>query len=246
MIDYIKILKIVVNKINDTIQPHTDELNNKKFEPTEDPKLRKPILIHNILNHVGLIAIVMPLFIMFVYWVVTPNEVIANAIHKHTFILFGIICIIIVGIILLSIDVKINKKLNETIYEMTRQHDKYIWKTKKNIEITKTKELLKDFTGEKIEDKDVDSLMSCHYYGSSNIPVKGNLYQIPLKTMLQTTNVKSIQNLYKNIEFLYNYYLKNYVEDDQYTWITKQLNAFYNGNITENIDSIELLKNLKN
>lgn len=67
MIDYIKILKIVVNKINDTIQPHTDELNNKKFEPTEDPKLRKPILIHNILNHVGLIAIVMPLFIMFVY-----------------------------------------------------------------------------------------------------------------------------------------------------------------------------------
>lgn len=129
---------------------------------------------------------------------------------------------------------------------MTRQHDKYIWKTKKNIEITKTKELLKDFTGEKIEDKDVDSLMSCHYYGSSNIPVKGNLYQIPLKTMLQTTNVKSIQNLYKNIEFLYNYYLKNYVEDDQYTWITKQLNAFYNGNITENIDSIELLKNLKN
>ena len=64
--------------------------------------------------------------------------------------------------------------------------------------------------------------------------------------MLQTTNVKSIQNLYKNIEFLYNYYLKNYVEDDQYTWITKQLNAFYNGNITENIDSIELLKNLKN
>ena len=34
MIDYIKILKIVVNKINDTIQPHTDELNNKKFEPT--------------------------------------------------------------------------------------------------------------------------------------------------------------------------------------------------------------------
>lgn len=129
---------------------------------------------------------------------------------------------------------------------MTRQHDKYIWKTKKNIEITKTKELLKDFTGEKIEDKDVDSLINCHYYGSSNIPVKGNLYQIPLKTMLQKANVKSIQNLYKNIDFLHCYYLKNYVEDNEYTWITKQLNAFYNGNITENIDSIELLKNLKN
>lgn len=246
MIDYIKILKIVLNKINDTIKLHTDELNNKKFKPTEDPKLKKPILMHNILNRVGLIAIVIPLFIIVVYWVVTPDDFIANIIHKHTFILFGIICTIIVGIILLSIDAKINKKLNKTIYEMTRHHDKYIWKTKKNIEITKTKELLKDFTGEEIKDNEVDSLINYNYYGSSNIPVKGNLYEIPIKTMLQKANIKSIQNLYKNIYFLYKYYLNNYVEDDQYTWITKQLNTFYNGDVTENIDSIELLKNLKN
>ena len=35
--------------------------------------------------------------------------------------------------------------------------------------------------------------------------------------MLQKANVKSIQNLYKNINFLHNYYLKNYVDDNEYT-----------------------------
>jgi len=64
--------------------------------------------------------------------------------------------------------------------------------------------------------------------------------------MLQKANVKSIQNLYKNIDFLYKYYSNNYVEDNEYAWITKQLNAFYNSEIAEDIDDIELLKNLKN
>ena len=116
-------------------------------------------------------------------------------------------------------------------YKLTKQHNDFIWEATKTIEI---------------ENKDVNSLIHYGYYDSSNIPVKGNLYKIPIKTMLQKANVKSIQNLYKNINFLSDYYLMNYVEDDEYTWITKQLNAFYNSEITEDIDNIELLKNLKN
>lgn len=252
MIDYIKILRIVLNKINDTIKLHTDELNNKKFEPIQDPKLRKPIRLHNILSHVGLITTIMPLLIMFVYWVVTDNAM-TNIIHNNTFKLFGITfnviiicCITIIGIILLLTDSKMYDKTYKLICRMTEQHYKFIYESKQNIIITKTKELLKDFTNEEIDDNDIKSLINYHYYGNSNIPVKGNLYEIPIKTMLQKANVKSIQNLYKNIDFLYKYYLNNYVEDNEYTWITKQLNAFYNSKITDDIDNIELLKNLRN
>jgi hypothetical protein len=252
MIDYIKILKIVLNEIKNTIKLYTDELNNNKFEPTEEHELKKPMFIHKILYNVGLITTFMPLFIIFSYWVVT-DDAISNIIHNRTLILFGIpfnitiiCCTTIIGIILFLTDLKIYTKTHNIICKMTAQHDKFIYESKKNIKINKTKELLKNFTGEEIDDNEIDALINYNYYGSSNIPVKGNLYEIPIKTMLQKANVKSIQNLYKNIYFLYKYYLNNYVEDNEYAWITKQLNAFYNDNITENIDSIELLKNLKN
>ena len=252
MIDYIKILRIVLNKINDTIKLQTDELNNKKFEPTKDPRLKMPILIHNILYYVGLIITITPLFIMFVYWLVTDNAM-TNVIHNHTFILFGITfnvtiicCTTIIGIILFLTDLKIYTKTHNIICKMTAQHDKFIYESKKNIKINKTKELLKNFTGEEIDDNEIDALINYNYYGSSNIPVKGNLYEIPIKNMINKANVKSIQNLCKNIEFLHRYYLTNYVEDDEYTWITKQLNAFYNGNVTQTIDTFKLFKNLKN
>ena len=243
MIDYIKILKIVLKEINNTIKLHTDKFNTDKFEPTKDPKLRKSIVIRNILYNIGLITTVPPLALI-IFWSMEAVIFKINTINTKILIIMG--CITIVGIILLSITSKISKKLDKTICEMTRQHDIFIFETIKNIEITKTKELLKDFTREEIEDKDVDSLITYNYYGSSTIPVKGNLYEIPIKTMLQKANIKSIQNLYKNIYFLYKYYLNNYAEDDEYTWITKQLNAFYNSDVTENINNIELLKNLKN
>lgn len=252
MIDYIKILKIVLNKINNTIKLYTEKLDDNKFEPTEEPELKKPMFIHKILYNVGLIATFMPLFIIFSYWVVTDNAI-SNIIHNRTLILFGIpfnitiiCCTTIVGIILFLTDLKMYTKTHNIICKMTAQHDKFIYESKKNIKITKTKELLKDFTNEEIDNNDIKSLINYHYYGSSNIPVKGNLYEIPIKTMLQKANVKSIQNLYKNIDFLHCYYLKNYVEDNEYTWITKQLNAFYNSKITDDIDNIELLKNLRN
>lgn len=40
MIDYIKILQIVLTKINDTIKLHTKKLDNEKFDPNKDPELR--------------------------------------------------------------------------------------------------------------------------------------------------------------------------------------------------------------
>ena len=56
MIDYIKILRIVLNKINKTIKLYTDELDNNKFEPTKEPELKKPMFIHKILWSIGMIA----------------------------------------------------------------------------------------------------------------------------------------------------------------------------------------------
>lgn len=45
---------------------------------------------------------------------------------------------------------------------------------------------------------------------------KGNLYNLPLPTILKETNVQSIKNLYDNINFLDDYYNNNYINDDRY------------------------------
>lgn len=238
MIDYIKILKIVLTEINNTIKLHTKKLNNDKFEPNKDPELRKLLIMHPMIYSIGLLATTLPLFFI----IISLGKSQTTSMTK----LILTICTLIVGIILLLIDLKTYNNIIKIRYKLTKQHNDFIWEATKTIEIAKTKELLESFTNEKIENKDVNSLINYNYYGDSNIPVKGNLYEIPIKTMLQKANVKSIQNLYKNINFLSDYYLMNYVEDDEYTWITKQLNAFYNSEIAEDIDDIELLKNLKN
>lgn len=74
---------------------------------------------------------------------------------------------------------------------------------------------------------------------------KGNLYSLPIITLLQETNIKSIKSLYENIEYLDTYYDNNYIEDERYHWINTQLNAFYNSNPTDNTN-IAILENLKN
>lgn len=74
---------------------------------------------------------------------------------------------------------------------------------------------------------------------------KGNLYNLPLPTILKETNIQSIKNLYDNINFLDDYYDNNYINDDRYHWINIQLNAFYNSNPTDNTNA-DILKNLKN
>ena len=74
---------------------------------------------------------------------------------------------------------------------------------------------------------------------------KGNLYNLPLPTILKETNVQSIKNLYDNINFLDDYYDNNYINDDRYHWINVQLNAFYNSNLTDNTNA-DILRNLKN
>lgn len=74
---------------------------------------------------------------------------------------------------------------------------------------------------------------------------KGNLYNLPLPTILKETNVQSIKNLYDNINFLDDYYDNNYINDDRYHWINVQLNAFYNSNLTDNTN-VDILRNLKN
>ena len=55
---------------------------------------------------------------------------------------------------------------------------------------------------------------------------KGNLYSLPIITLLTETNIKSIKSLYENIEYLDTYYDNNYIEDERYHWINTQLNAF--------------------
>lgn len=240
MIDYIKILQIVLTKINDTIKLHTNKLNNDKFKPDKDPKLRKLLLMYPIIYTIGLLATILPLLFIIISLSLCESQTIAMTKLILT------ICTLIVGIILLLITLKTYNNIIKIRYRLTKQHNDFIWEATKTIEIAKTKELLESFTNEKIENKDVNSLIHYGYYGSSNIPVKGNLYEIPIEKMLKKANIKSVQNLYKNINFLCKYYLNNYVEDDEYTWITKQLNTFYNSEITEDIDNIELLKNLKN
>lgn len=86
----------------------------------------------------------------------------------------------------------------------------------------------------------------CHNKPNDTTPYdRGNLYTLPLSTVLKETNVQSIKNLYNNINFLDDYYDNNYINDDRYHWINVQLNAFYNSNLTDNTNA-DILRNLKN
>lgn len=73
---------------------------------------------------------------------------------------------------------------------------------------------------------------------------KGNLYDLPVAKLLKTVNVKSTKNLLSNIQYLNEYYTNNYINDNRYDWINKQLNKFYNPTQTD--VNNDILKNLKN
>lgn len=95
-----------------------------------------------------------------------------------------------------------------------------------------------------------DDILSFEHFAydkpnNSTIYEKGNLYDLPLPTILKEANIQSIKNLYDNINFLDNYYNNNYINDEKYHWINTQLNAFYNSNPIDNTNA-DILKNLKN
>lgn len=73
---------------------------------------------------------------------------------------------------------------------------------------------------------------------------KGNLYDLPIVKLLETVNVKSTKNLLSNIQYLNEYYNNNYISDNKYDWVNKQLNEFYNP--TQPDVNNDILKNLKN
>lgn len=123
MIDYIKILKIVLTKINDTIKLHTKKLNNDKFEPNKDPELRKLLIMHPILYYIGMLATILPLF--FIIISLCKSQTIAMTKLILT------ICTLIVGIILLLIDLKTYNNIIKIRYKLTKQHNDFIWETTK-------------------------------------------------------------------------------------------------------------------
>ena len=73
---------------------------------------------------------------------------------------------------------------------------------------------------------------------------KGNLYDLSIVKLLETVNIKSTKNLLSNIQYLNKYYTNNYINDNRYDWINKQLNEFYNP--TQPDVNNDILKNLKN
>lgn len=73
---------------------------------------------------------------------------------------------------------------------------------------------------------------------------KGNLYDLHIIKLLETVNIKSTKNLLSNIQYLNEYYKNNYINDNRYDWINKQLNEFYNP--TQPDADNNILKNLKN
>jgi len=66
MIDYIKILKIVLTEINNTIKVHTKKLDNDKFKPDKNPELRKLLIMHPMIYSIGLLATILPLFFIII------------------------------------------------------------------------------------------------------------------------------------------------------------------------------------
>jgi hypothetical protein len=118
MIDYIKILKIVLTEINNTIKVHTKKLDNDKFKPDKNPELRKLLIMHPMIYSIGLLATILPLF--FIIISLSKSQTIAMTKLILT------ICTLIVGITLLLIDLKTYNNIIKIRYRLTKQHNDFI------------------------------------------------------------------------------------------------------------------------
>lgn len=246
MIDYIKIMNLIIAFIRSTAIPvDLDSLLNSN--DIKIPVINQIMINKNILDNIISLSIIILLCTTFISCILglvlassKENKKDDNA--KSESLPFFIVTIIAFLTIL-------------PVWNFNDYVDRKYAEIKKSIESNYYTETVPSFQLETantlpngtITKEDILSFDDFSYDKPADTTIydKGNLYSLPLPTILKETNVQSIKNLYDNINFLDDYYDNNYINDDRYHWINVQLNAFYNSNPTDNTNA-DILRNLKN
>lgn len=246
MIDYIKIMNLIIAFIKSTAIPvDLDSLLNSN--DIKIPVINQIMINKNILDNIISLSIIILLCTTFISCILglvlassEENKKDDNA--KSESLPFFIVTIIAFLTIL-------------PVWNFNDYVDRKYAEIKKSIESNYYTETVPSFQLETantlpngtITKEDILSFDNFSYDKPADATIydKGNLYNLPLPTILKETNVQSIKNLYDNINFLDDYYNNNYINDDRYHWINVQLNAFYNSNPTDNTNA-DILRNLKN
>lgn len=227
MIDYITIMRKIILFINSAV---TREKIEKYINDSQIHKSLK--LKYRITNNFDEYALVPLMLFIVIYTIITKN------------LIYTAIASLIVLIPLLFLKV--------TLFSIVKQPllDKAIQECELNAASTLPDDniTLDDIVSfNKYHENEAVQHFDCTM--PSHFPVnkqyeRGNLYDLPVAKLLDTVNIKSTKNLLSNILYLNNYYKNNYVNDNRYDWVNKQLNEFYNP--TEPITNNDILKNLKN
>ena len=248
MIDYIKIMNLIIAFIRSTAIP-VDLDNLLNSNDIKIPVINQIMISKNTLDNIISLSIIILLCTTFISCILglvltsasdEENEKDDNA--KSESLPFFIVTIIAFLTIL-------------TICNFNDYVDRKYAEIKKSIESNYYTETVPSFQLETantlpngtITKEDILSFDGFDYDKPADTTIydKGNLYNLPLQTILKETNIQSIKNLYDNINFLDDYYDNNYINDDRYHWINVQLNAFYNSNLTDDTNA-DILRNLKN
>lgn len=244
MIDYIKIMNLIIAFIRSTAIP-VDLDNLLNSNDIKIPVINQIMISKNTLDNIIGSSIIILLLIIFITCIITV--VFASdkeGEEKNTAIGFKFFTVAIISSLAFI-----------PLFSFSKYVDRKYAEIKKSIESNYYTETVPSFQLETantlpngtITKEDILSFDDFCYDKPADTTVydKGNLYNLPLPTILKETNVQSIKNLYDNINFLDDYYDNNYINDDRYHWINVQLNAFYNSNPTDNTNA-DILRNLKN
>lgn len=246
MIDYIRIMRIIIYFILSTPIPVDEQsfIKNNSIIYIDTPIIKHIALNYNIINIILFIIVCCFTFSTLIFMLIS---IAASDFEKTKDKILAYTGLLLSGLIAFA-STYASLNLTNTHNALTENA-----KLKYNNEITVSYQLEtantlpnNDLTSDDIL-KFTEFYQETFYEDRYDKPEynKGNLYSLPILTLLTDTNIKSIKSLYENIEYLDAYYDNNYIEDERYHWINVQLNAFYNSNPVDNTN-IAILKNLKN
>ena len=242
MIDYIKIMRIIIYFILSTPIPVDEQsfIKNNSIIYIDTPIVKHIVLNYNIIDNILFIIVCCFTFSTLIFILIS---IAASEFEKTKDKICAYTGLLLSGLIAFT-STYTSLNLTNTHNALTNNA-----KLKYNNEIVISYQL-KNANTLPNNDLVADDILKFKefYHDTYDKPDeynKGNLYSLPIITLLQETNIKSIKSLYENIEYLDTYYDNNYIEDERYHWINTQLNAFYNSNPTDNTN-IAILENLKN
>lgn len=241
MIDYIRIMRIIIYFILATPIPVDEQsfIKNNSIIYIDTPIIKHIALNYSIINTILFIIVCCFTFSTLIFCLIA---IAAPEFERLKDKIFAYTCLLLSGLICFA-STYASLDLQNTHNILTNNA-----KLKYNNEIVVSYQLEKANTLPNSDLVADDILKFKEFYQDTyDKPEynKGNLYSLPIMTLLQETNIKSIKSLYENIEYLDTYYDNNYIEDERYHWINTQLNTFYNSNPTDNTN-ISILENLKN